>query len=113
MKKVIISLAIVLNTIAIYSQQDAHYSMYMFNPLAVNPAYAGSRDAISFTALGRQQWVGIDGAPTTGTFSFHSPLKKERVALGLSLTFDEIGSSKTTSVYGDVAYRFQVTKKST
>lgn len=94
------------------AQQDAQYSMYMFNPLSVNPAYAGSREALSVTMLGRKQWVNIDGAPATATLSVHSPLRYEKVSLGLSVIQDEIGPTKNTSFYGDVAYRFQVGKAS-
>lgn len=94
------------------AQQDAQYSMYMFNPLAVNPAYAGSREALSVTMLGRKQWVNIDGAPATATLSIHSPLKNEAISLGLSIIQDEIGPTKNTSFYGDLAYRFNVSANS-
>ena len=100
-----------LNTENSVAQQDAQYTMYMFNPLSVNPAYAGSRDALSITMLGRKQWVNIDGAPSTATLSVHSPLRNENVSLGLSVMQDEIGPTKNTSFYGDVSYRFNVSKK--
>ncbi len=95
-----------------FTQQQAQFSMYMFNPLINNPAYAGSRDALSITALGRKQWVGVSGAPETATLSFHTPLRYEAIALGFSVLYDKIGPSQTTSFYGDVAYRFQVSGKS-
>lgn len=94
------------------AQQQAQFSMYMFNPLIANPAFAGSRDALSITALGRKQWVGVSGAPETATLSFHTPLRYEAIALGFSVLYDKIGPSQTTSVFADVAYRFQVTGKS-
>ena len=115
----LVSLSILLTTMLVfvnssnsYSQQDAQYSMYMFNPLAVNPAYAGSREALSVTMLGRKQWVNIDGAPATATLSIHSPLRYEAISLGLSVIQDEIGPTKNTSFYGDIAYRLNVSKKS-
>ncbi|MEN9001496.1 MAG: PorP/SprF family type IX secretion system membrane protein, partial [Flavobacteriales bacterium] len=98
--------AAVFNSSNSFAQQDAQYSMYMFNPLSVNAAYAGSRDALSVTLLGRQQWVNIDGAPTTGTISIHTPLKYEAVSVGLSVIQDEIGPTQNTGIYGDVSYRF-------
>lgn len=101
-----------INTKEATAQQDAQYSMYMFNPLSVNPAYAGSRDALSITMLGRKQWVNIDGAPSTATLSIHSPLRYEAVSLGISVIQDEIGPTKNSSFYGDVSYRFPVSKNS-
>jgi len=58
------------------AQQDPLYTHYMYNTLSVNPAYAGSRDALSILALGRLQWVGFDGAPMTQTAQIHSPISK-------------------------------------
>ncbi|MEN8927226.1 MAG: PorP/SprF family type IX secretion system membrane protein, partial [Flavobacteriales bacterium] len=104
--------AAVFNSSNSFAQQDAQYSMYMFNPLSVNAAYAGSRDALSVTLLGRQQWVNIDGAPTTGTISIHTPLKYEAVSVGLSVIQDEIGPTQNTGIYGDVSYRFKLTNNS-
>ncbi|MEN8838996.1 MAG: type IX secretion system membrane protein PorP/SprF [Flavobacteriales bacterium] len=113
--KITVGILAVLTTATfseVSAQQDAQYSMYMFNPLSINPAYAGSRDALSITSLGRNQWVNIDGAPTTATLSIHTPLRYEAVSLGLSLIQDQIGPTKTTGIYADVSYRFQVSKNS-
>ena len=46
-----------------FGQQDAQYTQYMYNTFSVNPAYAGSREVLSISALHRSQWVGRDGAP--------------------------------------------------
>ncbi|MGB2759827.1 MAG: type IX secretion system membrane protein PorP/SprF, partial [Maribacter stanieri] len=64
-----------------YSQQDAQYTQYMYNTISVNPAYAGSRGVLSIAALHRSQWVGLDGAPTTQTLNFHTPVSNN-VGLG-------------------------------
>lgn len=94
------------------AQQDAQFSMYMFNPLSVNPAYAGSRDALSVTMIGRKQWVNVPGAPSSATLSIHTPLRNEAISLGLSVSQDEIGATKNTGMYADLSYRFQVSAKS-
>lgn len=91
----------------VWAQQDPMYSQYMFNMLSVNPAYAGSREQLSFTALYRKQWVGIDGAPTTLTFSADSPIRNQRMALGLNVVSDRIGISKTLMVNVCYAYRIR------
>ena len=59
------------------SQQDEQSSLYMFNPLQFNPAYAGSRGDLSVTGVVRSQWVGIKGAPKSQFLSMNSPLKKK------------------------------------
>jgi type IX secretion system PorP/SprF family membrane protein len=89
------------------AQQDPLYSQYMFNTLAINPAYAGSADVFTVMALSRHQWVGFEGAPATQTILAHSPLKLEALALGFSAINDKIGPAHQTSVYADFAYRIK------
>ena len=90
------------------AQQDPQYSQYMFNQMAINPAYAGSKEALSATAFIRSQWTGIEGAPKTETFSIHGPLKKKKVGLGFSAIADQIGPKKSFGVLGSYAYRIQI-----
>jgi type IX secretion system PorP/SprF family membrane protein len=92
------------------AQQAATYSQYMFNTLAINPAYAGSHDALSVTALGRFQNVGLSGAPNTQTFSAHSPLVNNRVGVGLLVVHDELSVIGQTGVHFSYAYRLPIKK---
>lgn len=92
------------------AQQVATYSQYMFNGLAINPAYAGSQDALSVTALGRFQNVGLSGAPNTQTFSAHSPLLNNRVGLGFLVIHDELSVIGQTGVHFSYAYRLPIKK---
>lgn len=85
------------------AQQDPQYTQYMYNMNIMNPAYAGSKESLSITALYRTQWSGLDGAPETITFSAHSPVG-ERVGLGLSAIKDELGPISETNVYIDFSY---------
>lgn len=93
------------------AQQDAMYTHYSFNTLAVNPAYAGSRDVTTITGLHRSQWVGFEGAPVTQTLTLHSPVFRENIGVGLSIINDNIGPINVFSIYGDLAFRFNVTKQ--
>lgn len=95
-----------------FAQQEAMFTHYMYNTLAVNPAYAGSRDALTMTALGRFQWVGFKGAPMTQTFTAHTPLASNSFGVGLSFVNDQIGPVNATSVYLDLAYRLKISEKS-
>ena len=89
------------------AQQEAMFTQYMFNGLAINPAYAGSHQTLEFTALAREQWTGLDGAPSTQTFTAHSPLRNRSVGLGLSVIHDQIGITNQFGVYGSYSYRIQ------
>ncbi|MCH9660799.1 MAG: type IX secretion system membrane protein PorP/SprF [Bacteroidetes bacterium] len=92
------------------AQQDPQYTQYMYNMNVVNPAYAGIKENLSLTALYRQQWSGLDGAPETITFSGHSPIT-DKMGLGLSAIKDELGPVKETNVMIDYSYTLQVSDK--
>jgi type IX secretion system PorP/SprF family membrane protein len=79
----------------------------MYNMNVINPAYAGSKESLSITALYRKQWSGLDGAPETFTFSGHSPIS-DKIGLGLSAIKDELGPVKETKVFVDFSYTLQV-----
>ena len=91
-----------------WTQQAATYSQYMFNGLAINPAYAGSHGVLSATALARFQNVGLRGAPNTQTFAVHSPLLNKRVSLGLLVVHDQLSVINQTGVHFSYAYRIPV-----
>ncbi len=91
-------------SISSFAQQDEQSSLYMFNPLQYNPAYAGSRGDLNVTAIARSQWVGVKGAPKSQFFSLNSPIKAKNMALGMHLSNDGIGAKTRTSAYGDYAY---------
>lgn len=94
----------------ITAQQDAQYTQYMYNTLSVNPAYAGSKEALSFTGLYRAQWVGLEGAPKTQTLGIHTPVGKN-VGLGLSVVHDEIGPTVETYIDAVFSYTFSVSEE--
>jgi type IX secretion system PorP/SprF family membrane protein len=83
-------------------------SQYLFNGLVINPAYAGSRDALAVNLTYRQQWAGFDGAPVTQLISIHAPLARRKVGLGLLLYNDRIGVSNETGLFTNYAYRIRL-----
>jgi type IX secretion system PorP/SprF family membrane protein len=89
------------------AQQDPHYTQYMYNMNVINPAYAGSKENLSIGMLYRKQWVEIEDAPTTATFSGHAPVGKN-VGLGLSVISDKIGPVEENNIYGDFSYTLQL-----
>lgn len=95
------------------AQQQVMFTQYMFNGLAVNPAYAGYDEAVSVTALTRHQWIGVEGAPNTQTFSIHSPITKNKIALGLLVIRDQIGITTQNGVFMSYAYRIKFGRKAT
>jgi type IX secretion system PorP/SprF family membrane protein len=106
-----IAIVLLLGSISAFSQQLPQFTQYMYNTISINPAYAGSRETLSLVGLHRSQWVGLDGGPTTQTFSIHAPMRNEKVGLGLSFINDELGFENFTYIYGDFSYTINLNAK--
>jgi len=102
-KNHIIALAL-LSSVSGIAQQLPQFTQYMYNTISINPAYAGSREALSIVGLHRSQWVGFQGGPITQTLSIHTPLRNDRIGLGLSFIEDDLGPENFTYLYGDFSY---------
>lgn len=99
------------------AQQEAQYSQYMFNRLAINPAYAGSTGSMCATMFYRNQWIGLQldppapgysagSTPVDYLFSFDSPVKILHGGIGLTLNADKVGYHNTFS--GSIDYAFRI-----
>ena len=61
MKLRLIILLVVVSTLMCVAQQDPQFSQNMFNKLANNPGFAGSRGLVATSVLHRSQWLGFMG----------------------------------------------------
>lgn len=110
MKTRILLFALMFTGVFSYAQQDAQFTQYMYNTINVNPAYAGSRGAMSLFGLYRTQWVGLDGAPTNFTLSMNTPVNNSNLGLGVSLINDKIGPTTENAISVDVSYTIQTSE---
>ena len=110
MKTRILLFVLMFTGVSSYAQQDAQFTQYMYNTININPAYAGSRGALSMFALYRTQWVGLDGAPVTSTVSVNTPINESNLGLGVSLINDKIGPTTENTISADVSYSIQTSE---
>nr|WP_314558586.1 type IX secretion system membrane protein PorP/SprF [uncultured Capnocytophaga sp.] len=104
-KKVFLSISATLFCTVLFAQQESQYTQYMYNTMLFNPAYTGSREVGSLFGTFRTQWVGIKGAPTNGSVSYHQPMQSLRnVGLGGSIFRESIGPQSQTELAVDVSY---------
>ncbi|CAM4121173.1 type IX secretion system membrane protein PorP/SprF [Flavobacterium weaverense] len=104
MRTKIFLIFLMFTTVVTFAQQDAQYTQYMYNTININPAYAGSRGAMSIFAMHRTQWVGLDGAPVTNVASINTPLNGTNLGLGVSLINDKIGPTNENTISADLSY---------
>jgi type IX secretion system PorP/SprF family membrane protein len=105
-----------LSTFVIVRAQDSTdislgypvYSQYLQNGLIINPAYAGTRGSLSTFFSYRLQWADMPGAPKLQTFSLHSPLKNDKVGLGIQVQFMQYGVTTSQSLYATYAYHIKL-----
>lgn len=107
MKIKILTVAILLTSLISTAQQDAQFTQYMYNTININPAYAGSREVLSVFGLYRTQWVGLDGAPETSSFSINTPISDTNLGVGVSFINDKIGPVNENNFSADISYSIQ------
>lgn len=110
MKTRILIFVLVFIGVASYAQQDAQFTQYMYNTININPAYAGSRGAMSIFGLHRTQWVGLDGAPVTNALSLNSPINNSNMGVGVSFLSDKIGPTNESTISVDLSYTVQTSE---
>lgn len=114
MKRICLLVALMLPMLAI-AQSYPHYTMFMFNKLIYNPAYAGNKNLTTINGIYRSQWTGIDGAPKNYSVTIDGPVGNymkpfRRVALGLGINNEKIGVTDNTNVNAYYAYRIPLEK---
>jgi len=109
-KHILLALTLLLFALKTKAQQTIQLSQYMFNGLALNPAYAGYKDDWTLNLSSRIQWVGINDAPQTNTISIDGLANSDNpnVGLGAVATLDKLGPESNSSFYINYAYRLQL-----
>jgi type IX secretion system PorP/SprF family membrane protein len=99
---------LMLSTAALYAQQDAQQSQYMFNGIYINPAYAGYKENLNFHSYFRSQWTGIEGAPKSMSLAVDAIANNGNVGLALQISNDRLGAQTNLSAYANYAYRLRM-----
>lgn len=111
MKKIIILIVAVISVITVSAQQDPQFTQNMFNKLANNPGFAGSRGVIATSILHRSQWMGFnDGgaAASTQNFSVDAELPFLYGGVGLNVVNDNIAEFSNLGLQASYAYRTEL-----
>ena len=111
MKKIIILILAVISVITVSAQQDPQFTQNMFNKLANNPGFAGSRGVIATSILHRSQWMGFsdDGAAaSTQNFSVDAELPFLYGGVGLNVVKDNIAQFSNLGLQASYAYRTEL-----
>nr|WP_294943272.1 PorP/SprF family type IX secretion system membrane protein [uncultured Mucilaginibacter sp.] len=89
-------------------QNTFSYNQYADNLTPVNPAYSLLDKAGNVNILGRRQFVGLDGAPTSLLMSLSVPLESIGASAGLFLVNDKFAVENQTEVNAFFAKSIQL-----
>jgi type IX secretion system PorP/SprF family membrane protein len=108
MRRIYKTILLLLIPLSLAGQQSPVSNQYVFNPLTINPAFAGNRGSLNIAAFYRNQWAGITGAPKTMTLAADVPLLDAKLGLGLIITNDKIGVTKETHLTSYYSYKINL-----
>lgn len=108
MRRLLLSVPALFFPLLLSGQMFPLSDNYLFNPLSINPAFAGCHDALSASILYRNQWVGFKDAPVNYQLSVHTPLFNDRIGVGLVIDNSSLGVDKETSFVANYAYRMEL-----
>ena len=106
--KILLALILFSVSFMVYGQQDPLYNQYLFNQSMINPAYTGVNDVFNATAIGRKQWAGMEGAPSTNMLNTSTSLLNNKLGLGMLLIGDKYGVSSNIEIQLLYAYRIDL-----
>lgn len=109
-KRIVVILILACSSITLIAQQLPHYSQYMFDGVAINPAYAGSKNIVFGALTHRMQFTGFEGAPVTQKLTLNAPIQSKYMGVGIRALHDKIGVSEVISVMGIYSYHIGVGK---
>jgi type IX secretion system PorP/SprF family membrane protein len=91
--------------LSLNAQNSMRFSQYMHNELSFNPAYCGTSNYTKATLAYRSQWLRIDGAPETQSFTFDAPIYGNNIGLGGVFFRESIGIQQDYGFMLNYAYR--------
>jgi type IX secretion system PorP/SprF family membrane protein len=105
-------LVIYLFDLKAIAQQQTQYSQYLYSLFAINPAYAGNKQAMQGILSDRRQWVGFDGAPRSQALIFHAPSKNQKMGYGINIYNETIGAHGILGAFGSYSYSIKSLRSS-
>ncbi len=100
-----------LFSLKVNAQVSFQFNQYMYNQYVINPAYAGSNEALEITSSFRKQWFGVEGSPFSQVISAHTPLRNKNVGLGMLVANDKIGIHNNFQISTSYAYKIKIDRR--
>ncbi len=96
MKKIFFTLLLCVAVFITKAQVFQIPNQYFVSPYTINPAYSGLEGYTYLQLMHKQQWLGIEDAPSISNVNIQLPVSR-KFNLGGNLFYDQNGLIKTTS----------------
>lgn len=110
-RSLLVSVLLWTITFSVVAQDQANFTQFYLNPYILNSSYAGIDGKTSLSLIYKRQWMNIDGGPSIGNFSLHTPINT-RTSAGFSVTNDQRGLLNNTSLLFTFGYNIPVQEHS-
>ena len=100
-----------LLSVGLNAQDITNFSQFFINPYSINPSYAGIEGRPAMFLGYRKQWIDIEGAPTTASFTFHAPTTFG-LNYGFNLSNHKAGVLNTSAAMLSLGYSVTTSKHS-
>ena len=109
-KQIIFLLSLLLVFVgSVHAQQDPLLTHFIFNKMSFNPGSTGIEDGFSATAIYRNQWGGIPGAPNTSILNLEGNINRFFPGgVGINFYHDAIGYSRQNNVLLNYSYPLEI-----
>ncbi len=111
LKCILIIIGFVFASSGLEAQQAPVFSQYMFNPLFLNPAYAGYKQQVYLQSYYRKQWTNVEGSPETFAISGDGLISNTNLGVGGHVMVDRLGAQSVTGGYANLAYHLRVSRE--
>ncbi len=113
-RKYLVILLLMLSGSAVVAQQLPHYTNFIYNYFAYNPAVAGTTKCLELKLGYREQWKGVPESPRTAFANLHGKIKSGKWnfhGLGGLVDSDDTGPFSYTSIHVAYAYHARVARR--
>lgn len=111
LKYIVIAASLLIGSLKAEAQQAPQFTQYMFNPLFLNPAYAGYKEQVYLQSYYRKQWAGVEGSPETFAIAGDGYIANNNLGVGGHIMVDRLGAQRTTGAYANAAYHLRVSSE--
>ena len=98
-----------INTSSVIAQQLPLHNQYVYNPLIINPAFAGVPYTPTISVSTRSQWIGFSEGISTLSLSGNYALTTSQ-GLGATLFQDNTGAMTITALEIDYSFKFPLSE---